>query len=80
MADTTIQMVNNKLTNVDVRRPDGTLLCGLNIGAFKDGAGSVDVILNPATQRGRFLAWFNGAPQVQSATCKGTTVHCVAID
>ena len=76
---TAITIEPGKLASLDILRSDGSLLCRLNIGAFPDRGGTVDVILNPSEQRGTFLAWHNGCPQVREETKQGTTVHAVGI-
>jgi len=64
--------------SLEIRRPDGSLLCKINVFDFGEGRGDVDVILTP-DQRGRFLAWDKGIPQVNRETVEGTTVHAIDI-
>jgi len=72
--------LDGKIESIDVLRPDGTLFARLNILIYESGkGGSVDVNLNPETQRGRFKAWNKGVPQVDAETVKGTTTHTVVV-
>lgn len=84
---TAVQLKDKDITSIDVLRPDGTLLARVNLlawdakqenGKASPKGGTVDVILQ-GEQRGRFLAWNKGVPQVDAETVSGTTVHSVGI-
>lgn len=76
---TSITIESGKGTSLDILRPDGSFLVRINIDAWYDGSGRVDVVLDGKTQRGRFISWDKGIPQVNQVTAEGTVLHTVAI-
>lgn len=54
---TAIRVTPEEPASVDVVAADGSLLCRLNIFDFGDGAGNVDVIIDPDKQSASQLRW-----------------------
>lgn len=66
-------------TSIDVVTTDGHLLCRLNIFAKPDRSwGDVDVILDPESQSGTFIAWRAGE-QIACEPLPGVSVYAVNI-